>query len=75
MNINVVLNGLGYICMSYALVYGKAGPIEAIHNFSVAIATLLLTTFESYKPCPLEIIGIVCGFIGVVFVVVKKDKK
>ena len=65
-----ILNTLGIVCCQNAIALGPAGPASAL----VDISPIILTVIEAFKnnrtPSVLEFVGLGCGTLGTVVLVV-----
>jgi len=67
---------IGLSAFALAMLFGgKGGPLHAVENGKTIIQTILVMVFDGINPSGFQIGGLVCGIVGVLTIVLQKEKK
>jgi len=73
-SLDIITITIGVIFQGKGLAIGNGGPIQALENQKVVVVTIVTAIVYQNMPTLLQILGLVSGLIGVLFIVFQKQK-
>lgn len=71
---SVVLISIAAVCFSFAFQYGSASTVQILENCKYFVQMILGIAYLDLIPNYWEIVGLVCGFSGVLVIVLQKKE-